>query len=335
MTAARDTIERLATLTHRLIAPLADPAAGYALLDFPNYSNIGDSLIWLGELAYFDRHAGRPASYVCTTYDFAPEALRAALPEGPIYLSGGGNFGDIWPRFQTFRLAVLDSMRGRPVVQLPQTLLFRDEANIRLTREAIKRHGRFTLLVRDERSLAFARDRLDCETFLAPDMAFSMGPLPSPVPVTRDATFLVRTDQEASSDRGVLAVPGGVDGVVTDWICENQAPTFADRIAGAVRRRLDRRTTEARLRAIAAAERERGIGILGAGRVVVTDRLHGHILALLLGLPQVVVDNNYGKISGFMDAWTGETDGVYRARNFAEAGELLQAMIAAPAECAE
>lgn len=335
MTAARDTIDRLARLTHRLIAPLADPAPGYALLDFPNYSNIGDSLIWLGELAYFDRHAGRPASYVCTTYDFAPAALRAALPEGPIYLSGGGNFGDIWPRFQAFRLAVLDSMRGRPIVQLPQTLLFRDEANVRLTREAIKRHGQFTLLVRDERSLAFARDQLDCATFLAPDMAFSMGPLVSSVPIIRDATFLVRTDQEASSGRGVLAVPDGVDGVVTDWIRENEIPTLADRIVAAARRRFDRRSTEARLRATASAERERGVALLGAGRAVVTDRLHGHILALLLGLPQVVVDNNYGKISGFMDAWTEGTDDVHRARDFAEAGEILRTMIVEPAECAE
>lgn len=328
MNASRETVDRLARLTHELIAPLADPRPGYALLDFPNYSNIGDSLIWLGELAYFDRHAGRAANYASTTYDFDPTALAAALPEGPIYLSGGGNFGDIWTRFQTFRLAVLNSMRGRPVIQLPQTILFRDEENIRLTREAIRRHGQFTLLVRDQRSFEFAQDQLDCQVILAPDMAFSMGPLASPTPARRDVTYLVRTDQEASADRGAVKVPGGIDALVTDWITDGKAPALSERVRAAIARRLDRRSAEARFRAVAEAERRRGLALLGAGRAVVTDRLHGHILALLLGLPQIVVDNSYGKIGGFMDAWTGDTAGILRARDFVEAGEMVGRLFA-------
>jgi pyruvyl transferase EpsO len=328
MSPSRETVDRLAKLTHELIGPLADPRPGYALLDFPNYSNIGDSLIWLGELAYFDRHAARAASYVSTTYDFDPGALTKALPDGPIYLSGGGNFGDIWPRFQTFRLAVLNSMRGRPVIQLPQTILFRDEENIRLTREAIRQHGQFTLLVRDQRSFEFAQDRLDCQVILAPDMAFSMGPLASTAPVSRDVTYLVRTDQEASVDRGAVAVPSGIDALVVDWIIDSKAPTLPERIRAAIARRLDHRSDEARFRTVAEAERQRGLALLGAGKAVVTDRLHGHILALLLGLPQIVVDNSYGKISGFMDAWTGNTAGIQRARDFIEAGEMAECLLA-------
>jgi pyruvyl transferase EpsO len=38
--------------------------------------------------------------------------------------------------------------------------------------------------------------------------------------------------------------------------------------------------------------------------VVVTDRLHGHILALLLGIPHVVLDNSYGKLHHFIRTWT-------------------------------
>jgi pyruvyl transferase EpsO len=39
--------------------------------------------------------------------------------------------------------------------------------------------------------------------------------------------------------------------------------------------------------------------------VVVTDRLHAHLLSLLLGIPHAVLDNSYGKLSRFLDAWTG------------------------------
>ena len=47
----------------------------------------------------------------------------------------------------------------------------------------------------------------------------------------------------------------------------------------------------------------RGLEILGRGRGVVTDRLHGHILSSLMGIPHVALDNSYGKLSAFMDTW--------------------------------
>jgi pyruvyl transferase EpsO len=37
--------------------------------------------------------------------------------------------------------------------------------------------------------------------------------------------------------------------------------------------------------------------------VLVTDRLHGHILADLLDLPHVALDNDYGKLAAYVAAW--------------------------------
>jgi pyruvyl transferase EpsO len=54
-----------------------------------------------------------------------------------------------------------------------------------------------------------------------------------------------------------------------------------------------------------AAQRLRfGAQMLGRSDVVVTDRLHGHILSLLLGKPHVVLDNSYGKVRSFFETWT-------------------------------
>ena len=55
---------------------------------------------------------------------------------------------------------------------------------------------------------------------------------------------------------------------------------------------------------LAAQRLERGCRILLRGGVIVTDRLHGHILSLLLGLPNVIMDNNYGKIRSVYETWT-------------------------------
>jgi pyruvyl transferase EpsO len=59
--------------------------------------------------------------------------------------------------------------------------------------------------------------------------------------------------------------------------------------------------------------------------VVVTDRLHVHILSLLQGKAHAVLDNSYGKIARFMAAFTGTTDLAYRARSLPDAIEWARA----------
>ena len=63
-------IDRLQGVIANCLSDLFDPSERFALLDFPNHYNIGDSAIWLGELAYFDRKRTRP-TYVTEipTYD--------------------------------------------------------------------------------------------------------------------------------------------------------------------------------------------------------------------------------------------------------------------------
>ena len=78
-----------------------------AVLDFPDIRNCGDSAIWLGEMAYLSGRGKRPA-YVSRMHDFSPEALERAVPEGPIFIHGGGNFGDLWVSHQDFRENMLE-----------------------------------------------------------------------------------------------------------------------------------------------------------------------------------------------------------------------------------
>jgi pyruvyl transferase EpsO len=60
-----------------------------------------------------------------------------------------------------------------------------------------------------------------------------------------------------------------------------------------------------RLYARFAAERVlRRCELLARGRAVVTERLHAHVLCVLMGIPHVVLDNTYGKIRSFYETWT-------------------------------
>lgn len=305
-------VEDLAERVWRTVTPLADLSGGYALLDFPDYSNVGDSLIWLGELAFFDRAAARPPAYVSTIHGFDLDALRRRVPAGPIFLSGGGNFGDLWPRFQQFRRMLLHALPGRRIVQLPQTIHFADPAQLRATRDAIAAHGNFTLLVRDVASLALAEAELGCPVALCPDMAFCLGSLSRPALPIHDIVCLLRTDQEQAAGRGMPDLP--LDSLVADWIHGARVPGRWDRAID----RLGRTATllaggepdYRRFRARARSELERGRALLGSGEAVVTDRLHGHILSVLMGIPHAVLDNSYGKVRGFAEQWTADLPGI-------------------------
>ena len=55
---------------------------------------------------------------------------------------------------------------------------------------------------------------------------------------------------------------------------------------------------------LARSRLRRGSRLLRSARVVITDRLHGHILCLLLGIPHVVLNDRNSKLRRFMKQWT-------------------------------
>lgn len=58
---------------------------------------------------------------------------------------------------------------------------------------------------------------------------------------------------------------------------------------------------------VAAQHMRVGVELLCSARVVVTDRLHAHVLCLLLGIPHVITDNVSGKIRAFYETWTRDS----------------------------
>ena len=281
------------------------PGDHYVLLDFPDHANVGDSAIWLGEIALLRGITGRDPDYVCT-WDgadgslFERDAFRRACPAGVVFLHGGGNLGDIWPHHQRFRETVVGELRDRRIVQLPQSIHFRIPAGAARFAGLIAAHPDFHLCVRDQASFDFARREFACPEVLAPDSAFALGERARGAPDCA-VLMLMRTDDERVVYGGPLV--GGEEGVVRlDWLDDDALPV-AD----------PTRSRGAQYERLAAARVERGLALLSRGRRIVTDRLHAHILALLLGIPHVALDNDYGKLSAYIAAWTAGSPLLQRA----------------------
>jgi exopolysaccharide biosynthesis predicted pyruvyltransferase EpsI len=303
--------------------------APFALVDFPDYANVGDSAIWVGTTAYFSAHRGREPRYISSIDSFSEAALRASVPEGPIFVQGGGNFGDLWPRHQEFREDLLGRFPDREIVQLPQSIHFDDPIRAEVTARAIARHGKFRLLLRDQPSYEFAARHFDCEISLCPDMALFIGELGRQAPDV-DVFYLLRTDKERAVREGA-----GRDSYsfrVGDWLVEPRLPVEARKLVGVLREvrrgpwdRLALRA--ATYQAAARARVLRGCRLLSSGRVVITDRLHAHLLSLLLGIPHAVLDNSYGKLGRFLDIWTGGAAGIHHAASFDDAEDWAAATV--------
>jgi pyruvyl transferase EpsO len=312
------------------IAGLVPRGSRVALLDFPDYGNVGDSAIWLGQLAAL-RASGAVVAYAASApgYDSAELRRTVRADEGVVLLSGGGNFGDLWPVHGELRRKVLTDLRDYPVVQLPQSIHFSDERNRASMQSLLRAHPSFTLLVRDEPSRDLAESLLEQPVVLCPDVVFALGPLPRPSRPEQPVVWLSRDDQEGPGGRAQR--PG--DPHAVDWIDEPVVPLpLLERAVNRWKRTgrgvpaamdvtLLRRRAELRVR--------HGTRMLSRGHVVVTNRLHGMILSLLMGIPHFVSDTKQGKIGAFHRTWLAsatpdvlcdsETEALDRARALAAA----------------
>lgn len=321
----------VASLRARLdevLDPLLAGVSRCALVDFPNHANVGDSAIWLGERALLGER-GIDVAYVCDLDTYTRTELRSALgPRDAILLHGGGNFGDLYPRHERLRERVVTDFPRHRIVQLPQTVRFESPAAAGRARDVLSGHPDFHVLVRDEVSVRTATG-LGLDARLSPDAAFALGTVPRAEPAI-DVLWLARTDRERLSG-GLPEIPGTLAVEVADWL-PGPPRHPAERSAAALRaarrrvlavsspaRRAARRRVAPRLDDLASGQVARGVALLSRGRVVVTDRLHGHILSLLLGIPHVVLDTRHGKVSGFRELWTRDAETVVPAATPADA----------------
>jgi pyruvyl transferase EpsO len=298
---------------HRTLRPLIDTSLPIALLDFPNYANVGDSAIWLGEKRYLEM-IGVDRHVMIETYSNR-QRLPSLSPETTILIQGGGNLGDLWLTHQSYREAVVRRYRRNRIIQLPQSIHFSNPYNFNKAKSIFNGHPDFHLLVRDTHSLSIAKDLYSGPTYLCPDMALVLDELqPSSLPIHK-LYGLLRTDKE-----GALEPVSALSHIPhTDWSSDGQIKgkslafklediedqyNFCRRPMRNVKRVLYDWLAKQRL--------ARGISILSLGEVIITDRLHAHLICSMMRRPHVILDNSYKKITNFQKTWkTGENISVF------------------------
>lgn len=293
------------SLVHQLSSVIASRVSRgerYALVDYPDYNNPGDAAIWLGTRIVLEEVTGRAPDYVSTLKSFDAAACVSKIGDGCVFLLGGGSFGSLYGKHHARRLAAISALPRNRIVQLPFSLAGLDGPVVAATRKVVQAHPALMLIARDGATSAKARALFDVEVLLAPDPAHALR-INAPAP-TRAETRLLRRDQERwdgdtegpEEDRFDWADIGRLR-----WL--NRVGKVGLVLAPASARLavMDR---TAQLKVTAAVNR------LALGERVVTDRLHGMILAQMIGRDVAVRDNATGKVAAYLDTWGASLAGV-------------------------
>lgn len=276
------------------------PGSKVYFIDYPLYNNVGDILITKGTEAFFSRYGiqvlGRAG---VNNYLFPP-----IPPDCTLVFQGGGNFGDLHQAHQALREQVVERFPDRRIVVLPQTIHYESTNRLEASAGIFRKHPDLYLFVRDERSFEQAI-RFTDKVILSPDMAHELWPIAGVgIPLYR-TLYLLRSDCEAAASQSEFS-----GNAIKDW----------DRVLDRTDKYLMRY-----LRQLHKLDRVTGnswINIYHYWRVytdrlvnkavvefskyeeIVTSRLHGHILACLMGKPNYLIDNSYGKNYSYYHAWT-------------------------------
>ena len=318
-----------------------------ALLDYPDYFNLGDHLIGLATVFYFTDVLKTKINYIASLNDFSEESMERQVGKAPIILQGGGNLGDIWSHHQKFREHIIAKYRDRPIVIMPQCIYFSSPENLNKAAAIFNAHPNLTLFTRDNYSYELACKHFsNCQVIKAPDMIFQMVGMPFPsfkFNPSSPILYLCRQDSELNQTLSpdALEIPNLV---VQDWVdSSNWIYRGRGRFGGLkewywnlpgvvllVREGWQRgglaNPLEWRLRykwehshpyadkfnafnnpfplRFSWSLMHTGVYQLSQSRLVITNRLHGHLLCLLLGIPNILLPNSYYKNESFYKTWT-------------------------------
>lgn len=261
------------------------------LFGTPAHGNLGDQAIAISELDYLQRIATErdiveiPMPLFNTNRNRIKKYIN---PQDTIIISGGGWMGNLWIHNEiTIRQIIMDYPDNRIII-FPQTLYYTNDEYGRKTAAATKNifsnHKDLFLSVRDARSYECAEKELGLNAeknlFFCPDMVV-YGTLAQRIvhsPEKRTVLMCIRKDVEKISNtdnvRQVL-LEAGYSIKETTTVLNHLIP----------------------LKKRFSAVREKLVEFQIAS-IVVTDRLHAMLFAIMAGTPCIAFDNVTGKVFG-------------------------------------
>ena len=291
------------SLTRKLldIQSSVDRSGKYALIDYPNYLNPGDSAIWAGTRLTLQEKFGHPPSYVSSLRGFDAKRCQEAIDDGAVFFLGGGSFGNLYGKHHQRRLSAIEKLAANPIILLPLSLAEQETSDMghrRQTADVLASHGNATVFARENMTRKKLVNHYGIDADLCPDLAHMLA-APRIVP-TRSSIQIYRKDAESLGEKS-RQVHAGQD-IGKDWSdlarlrLLNKVGKAAFLVPG---HRLKLRFFDF----LAIGKLQLALDLVGSGKMVRTDRLHAMILANLLDRDVIAHDNATGKLGSYIATW--------------------------------
>ncbi|KAF1990781.1 hypothetical protein K402DRAFT_324385 [Aulographum hederae CBS 113979] len=341
-------------LQHKLIEAYQPQLAGIRYANIFGYletENKGDAAIWSAQqilLSMFGITSMEACRFIdegCDTELFKSK-LDAHAPRAAILMAGGGNFNDYYHTDHPARLKMIEQFKNYPIRAFPQSIHMTKEDTIKWTEKTFESAKDLQVCARDKPSFEWLQKEFGQQAknvtpmktrhIMTPDIAFMFGSRPDireKTEKTHDIYILARDDKEVSAGASNLEAGNGTlplsptlnatylkidwELIKTPGIDES---TTKDPVTG-------EKTTTARENGKdqrAWAKAMHGFEMLAQAEFVITDRLHGHIMSTILGVPHVLMDSKLKKNIYFHDTWTKDCGCTRVADNFDEATEFAR-----------
>lgn len=312
-------------LNQKLIKRLADSATSQStkhkiyIFQTPTHSNIGDHAIAEAQVEflkyYFPDHQIIEINQ-SLMISFLKRYAHIITKNDIITLIGGGNFGNAYMKEERLRRAVVEALPNNKIVIFPQTVYYTDneegKIELKITQNLFSKHRDLTITAREKVSyelmkVYFAENKI----ILTPDIVLFTSKMR---PSTRvNGLEVIRADEESilsKTDKAQLhqlLTSKFQSVIVSDMHVEHFRSV----------------TTIPERKAILEAK----FAQFRSAKVVITDRLHGMVLAAITGTPCVVFSNYNQKVLGTFE-WIKDLPYIRFVNNISEAkiafSELLE-----------
>lgn len=269
------------------------------LIDTPSHGNLGDHAIALAELSFLSDYFPEHYIFEICEDDFNRSilAIKQCIKSNDfVVLSGGGNFGDKYILDEKIRRCTVKNIRHNPVVIFPQTMDYSNGIRGRIekiiTKAIYASNRHLTICARESFSFQMMKKTFkNNRVIMAPDMALYLKQMlfkDVPHPVT--ARIILRNDSEVQRNK----------------VKTNQFVSSLEKVAKEVGIVIVREDTVVG-RQVSPEQRTQELENLfldySMADLILTDRLHGMILAAVSGTYCIVIPNSNHKIRGVYNDW--------------------------------
>lgn len=298
----------------------------YVLFDIPNHRNIGDQLIYQGELDFLKQLPFKCLDKSSVSFHFNPK-----VDADTILLHGGGNFGDLYPYHQQFREKIVSDYPDKRIVLFPNSVQFESHENLLKSAQLFNNHPSIVLCARDLTSYELLKEHFNkCTILLVCDMAFCSNYVRTQI-ATKELGIIVRRDFELKNEQisNKTIAYDEIDWPTFDKNWKEKFHLYFYSINRIFSEFIYAKRKKNSVFGIVVLRDEKkyiqlGINLLSKYKFIISTRLHGHILSLLLGIPSIIVDNSYGKNKRFYDTWLKNISNSYYANSVEEAIEIYK-----------